>query len=154
MKLGKNIATFFVVALILGSISLVGSAVTLMVDESPYRFGRLAGLWFLIQLCGSVVLLYSGMFGLITCNVTEVTARRFNMKIIWGTFIFVALLFMSSIWIAASDLLRHHSATTGDWVAICVSMITIVVSAFYYVQACRYFMRLHRLRRPYEDLLG
>lgn len=154
MKLGTKITAFFSVAMILGIISLLGGVITLVADDSPYRFGRLAGLWFLIQLGGAVVLLYSGIFGLVTCNVTEITATRYNMKVAWSAFVFIAVMYLSCIWFVLADSQRHHSATIGDWVAVGIGMITIVVATFYYVQACRYFLRLHRLRRPYEELQG
>jgi hypothetical protein len=154
MVLGSNVTRFFTACIYWGAVSIFCLIFTLAFDGSPYRYGRLGGAWFLVQISSSVALLYSGMFGIMTCNVTEIDAIRFNMKVAWGVWPVLAVLLLGSLGLAWYDFQKHSTSTWVDWLAVGIGIVTVGMAVFAYIQACRYFLRLHRLRRPYEDLIG
>ncbi|MFA5131848.1 MAG: hypothetical protein WC444_00810 [Candidatus Paceibacterota bacterium] len=101
MKLSSGTGKFFMLCLILGIISLFGSMMVLGVDGSPYRHGRPGGQWFLVQLAGGVMLLFSGIFGLLVNNVAETSSVPFKVKVVWVSFMAIGTSFLYCIFLFA-----------------------------------------------------
>lgn len=155
MKLGSGVIKSFSTTIFLGVLSFLIAGIGLMFDNSPYRYGQFGSGMLLVQFGCTVVFLYSGAFGMVTCNVTELTSQRFQMRVAWTAFIVVAGFFVGSLLIALHYLsMDIKKPIWTDWLVVAVGMISIVLATFSYIQACRYFFRLHRLRKPYRDLMG
>lgn len=153
--LGNKADKFFFIALGLGFISVSIAMLGVLPEWSPYHFGRLGCGFFLIQLASGTVLLYAGMFGLMTSNVTEVTAHNYNMKIAWGVFIFLALLLAFAVWSAFYVIPEavDQEPVFIDWLAVGFGMLILMITMYFYAMTWRYFLRLERLAQPMKVLL-
>lgn len=154
--LGNKVTKFFMYGFALGVISLAVAMFGIFPEWSPYRFGHLGGGFFLIQLSSGVVMIYSGVFGLMISNTTEINAHEYNTKLAWGIFLFLAVLYASVVWVGfylmPSEL--DQEPVFIDWLAIVFGTATIVATAFFYVMTCRYILRVQRLAQPMKDLIG
>lgn len=155
MKLGSSIARQFVFLFGLGIVALLAFVIILVLNDSPYRADRPGIRWMFVQAASALVLIYSGMFGLMTCNATEESSRRFNMKVAWIAFGVIAVLFLGAIFMPMLDpFLVVKPGNGADTATMVLAVVSAVFAIFGYIQACRYFLRIHRLKRPYEEMMG
>lgn len=151
MKLDNRM--FFAMALI-GSISITLPLLMTMLQVSLYQFGRLSAFSLPLQMSSGVVLIYSGLFSSITCNINEMEASDFDIKFAWRPFAVIALLFLGSIILLVSQFEKYRmQAVWSDWLVVALAVVTSLFATFAYVEACRYFLRIKRLTISYRNAL-
>lgn len=161
MELGDKVKTRFWWFFVFGLFSFM-LAMGLGMFDGPYRAGRLGVNFWPLHGAAALALVYSGMFGLITCEATEISSTRYNLGVAWVAFAVIASLYFVGIYFASVQLMSVKiPANWGDYTMATVASATAIVAAYAFVEACKYFLRIHRLRAPYrrqlhetKDLLG
>jgi hypothetical protein len=152
MRLGNGVVRYFLGIFGFGAVSVFGTIIGTAIDGSPYRFDTPGGPWLLIQMGASVMLICAGMFGAMLCNVTEVQAHRVNMSLLWTLFGLAGALFLGGLCFGAWSISGSETPTNGKQAAVVwIGTTTATVAVIAYVQACLYFLRIHRLRKPYRE---
>lgn len=155
LKLNNSVGHWFATFIFTGFVVILLTVLVTMVGGSPFQYGRAGMGWMLVHFASGLAMVYAGMFGLMTYNVTEVTASNFKMSVVWTAFGVVAGIYIFALALCVSGLLPVTTPPTGADITVARTGSIVAILAFLvYVQACRYFMRLHRLLRPYKDLVG
>ncbi len=155
LKLGKSVIQTFFLAMVEGCLIFLAVVLVIQMSESPFRYGHAGMSWMFVHLASGLMMVYAGMFGLMTCDVTEVSASNFKMTVAWTAFGVVAGLYVFALAICFSGSLPVTTPPTwADTAVAWTGSIVAIQALFIYIQACRYFMRLHRLLQPYKDLAG
>lgn len=155
LKLNDSVGHWFATSIFAGFVVILLTVLVTMVGGSPFQYGRAGMGWMLVHFASGLAMVYAGMFGMTTYNVTEISASNFKMTVIWTAFGVVAGLYIFALALCMSGSLPVTiPPTSADTIVARTGAIVAILAFVVYIQACRYFMRLHRLLRPYKDLVG
>lgn len=151
LNLGKEVATRFAVLGMVGLVVAVGTLMLSILPGSPYGLMQPAAELSAVQIVSGFLMLFAGMFGAITSQVSEGTAARYpQIKWVAGllTAVFVFLLYTS--WNTYTILSAQAERPTSGMASLTFFAGTVVMLAcFVYMLAMRYVLRVWRLHRPY-----
>ncbi len=144
----KNATKFFLVTTCFGVAGIFLPLAGLFPEWSPYRYGvSIASAWFFPQLCFSVLLVYAGMFGWGTSNVTVTSASRYRMVAFWIPLAFILALCGMSIWLLFEAPVAKNPAGIFDFVLIGITVFYGIFAFITFILCAYYGLWVHRLRK-------
>lgn len=139
---------FFLAMIFLGALVVIATIICLAIPDSPYRYGKIAGNWFIAQLYSGAILIYSGMFGCIICSAARMGhVQKLRMPIVWSVSSILVILFAFCVIMAFFDPKEVILPTFVDYLARSVAQILILPAILSMALMTFYGLWVHKEKR-------